>query len=256
MKTEIEDGIRDHLRGFSRTIPSFLMAYGDDNVTLATFDTTVPGDVFLEVTSITLDQFKFLRDGGDYVEEETGETKHFDGQLFDQVVFDDSVKEFLALKKKLANYFDERSIEDIFNYIPPQRTNQIFTPKAVVAHMADLLEEENPGCFDMPDKTFIDLYMKSGLYIAEIVKRLYRSEKMKELFPDEKERLKHIFKNQVFGLAPSRIIYNIVISFLLGFDETSFIKEHNIRFCDTLPFAKDGTLEQKLDEIFGDNKPE
>ena len=256
MKTEIEDGIRDHLRGFSRTIPSFLMAYGDDNVTLATFDTTVPGDVFLEVTSITLDQFKFLRDGGDYVEEGTGETKHFDGQLFDQVVFDDSVKEFLALKKKLANYFDERSVEDIFNYIPPQRTNQIFTPKAVVAHMADLLEEENPGCFDVPDKTFIDLYMKSGLYIAEIVKRLYRSEKMKELFPDEKERLKHIFKNQVFGLAPSRIIYNIVISFLLGFDETSFIKEHNIRFCDTLPFAKDGTLEQKLDEIFGDNKPE
>ena len=23
-----------------------------------------------------------------------------------------------------------------------------------------MLEEENPGCFDMPDKTFIDLYMK------------------------------------------------------------------------------------------------
>lgn len=33
-KDTIEDGIRDHLRGFSRTIPSFLMAYGDDTVTL------------------------------------------------------------------------------------------------------------------------------------------------------------------------------------------------------------------------------
>ena len=29
-KETIEDGVRDHLRGFSRTIPSFLMAYGDN----------------------------------------------------------------------------------------------------------------------------------------------------------------------------------------------------------------------------------
>ena len=114
-KETIEDGVRDHLRGFSRTISSFLMAYGDNTVTLATFDTIIPDKVFLEVTSITLDQFKFLRDGGDYVEEETGQTKHFDGQLFDSVVFDDSVKEFLALKKKLADYFDEKSVEDIFD---------------------------------------------------------------------------------------------------------------------------------------------
>lgn len=27
----------------------------------------------------------------------------------------------------------------------------------------------NPGCFDMPDKTFIDLYMKSGLCFSSIV---------------------------------------------------------------------------------------
>ena len=93
-KETIEDGVRDHLRGFSGTIPSFLMAYGDNSVTLATFDTIVPNKVFLEVTSITLDQFKFLRDGGDYIEEETGQKKHFDGQLFDLIVFDDSVKEF------------------------------------------------------------------------------------------------------------------------------------------------------------------
>ena len=62
-KHTIEDGVRDHLRGFSRTIPSFLMAYGDDTVTLATFDMKVPENVFEEVTSITLEQFRFLRDG-------------------------------------------------------------------------------------------------------------------------------------------------------------------------------------------------
>lgn len=251
MKTEIEDGIRDHLRGFSRTIPSFLMAYGDDTVTLATFDTTIPGNVFKEVTSITLDQFKFLRDGGDYTEEETGEIKHFDGNLFDAVVFDDSIKEFLALKKRLADYFDEGSIEDIFDYIPPQKTNQIFTPKDVVKRMVDLLEEENPGCFDDKDKTFVDLYMKSGLYITEIVKRLYQSEKMKELIPDDNERLTHIFEKQVYGLAPTEIIYKIATSYILGFAENMDEIKHNFKQVDALPYAKDGTLQQKIDEIFG-----
>ena len=249
-KETIEDGVRDYLRGFSRTIPSFLMAYGDNTVTLATFDIIIPDKVFLEVTSITLDQFKFLRDGGDYVEEETGQTKHIDGQLFDSVVFDDSVKEFLALKKKLADYFDEKSVEDIFDYIPPQKTNQIFTPKTMVKKMVDMLEQENPGCFDMPDKTFIDLYMKSGLYITEIVKRLYQSDEMKKQFPDNKERLKHIFEKQVYGLAPTEIIYKIATSYILGFDEDTKDIKHNFGQLDALPYAKDGTLEEVLEELY------
>ena len=249
-KLVIEEGIRDHLRGFSRTIPSFLMAYGDNEVTLATFDAVIPDNVFKEVTSITLDQFRFLRDGGSYTDPETGEEKEFEGQLFDQVVFDDSVKEFLALKKKPADYFDEKSVEDIFDYIPPQKTNQIFTPKTMVKKMVDMLEEENPGCFDLPDKTFIDLYMKSGPYIAEIVKRLYQSDEMKRLYPDKYDRLKHIFEKQVYGLAPTEIIYKIATSYILGFDEDIKITKHNFRQVDALPYAKDGTLKEKLDEIY------
>lgn len=248
----IEDGVRDHLRGFSRTIPSFLMAYGDDSVTLATFDSKIPDKVFLEVTSITLEQFRLLRDGGPYTDPETGEERNFRGQLFDSIVFDDSVKEFLTLKKKLADYFDEKSVEDIFDYIPPQKTNQIFTPKDVVKRMVDMLEEENPGCFDNKDKTFIDLYMKSGLYITEIVKRLYQSKKMKEQFPDDKERLKHIFEHQVYGLAPTEIIYKIATSFILGFADNTDDLKHNFKQLDALPFAKEGTLKQKLDELFGE----
>ncbi|MBO6127953.1 MAG: DEAD/DEAH box helicase family protein [Pseudobutyrivibrio sp.] len=249
-RDEIEDGVRDHLRGFSRTIPSFLMAYGDDSVTLATFDNIIPDKVFLEVTSITLEQFRFLRDGGEYIDSETGEKRYFNGHLFDSVVFDDSVKEFLGLKKKLADYFDEKSVEDIFDYIPPQKTNQIYTPKDVVKRMVDMLEEENPGCFDDPDKTFIDLYMKSGLYITEIVKRLYQSEGLKKAYPDKNERLKHIFEKQVYGLAPTEIIYKIATSFILGFDEDVEITKHNFKQVDALPFAKEGTLQKKIDELY------
>ncbi len=250
-KNALEEGVRDHLRGFSRTIPSFLMAYGSDReITLENFDQIVPEDVFLEATGITLENFRFLRDGGTYRNDETGKDEFFKGRLFDEIVFNDSVKEFLALKKKLADYFDEEQTEDIFDYIPPQKTNQIFTPKKVVVQMVDLLERENPGCFDDPEKTFADLYMKSGLYLAEIVKRLFRSETIKKLYPDPGERLKHIFANQVYGLAPTEIIYRIALAFVLGFDDDVKIGKHNLRLCDALKRAKAGTLEDALRELF------
>lgn len=84
----------------------------------------------------------------------------------------------------------------------------------------------------------------------KIVKRLYRSEEMKRLFPEDTERLKHIFKNQVYGLAPTEIIFNIAKNFVLGFDADCNIKEHNLKKFDATPYAANGTLEQKLDEIF------
>ena len=254
VKRSIEDSVRDHLRGFSRTIPSFLMAYGkDNNITLATFDQIVPDKVFVEVTSVTLNQFKFLRDGGDF-KDANGQTQHFKGNLFDPVVFDDSVREFMNLKTRLADYFDESHKEDIFDYIPPQKTNQIFTPKKVVEKMVNLLEAENPGCFDDPNKTFADLYMKSGMYITEIVKRLYSSRKMKKLFPDNAKRLNHIFAKQIYGLAPTEIIYRICLSYILGFSDEITIDRNNIRLCDALQYAQDGALEQKVGELFPELK--
>lgn len=249
-KKGYEDSVRDHLRGFARTIPSFLMAYGDETVTLANFDQIIPDQVFFEVTSITLAQFRFLRDGGPYINQNTGEQEMFAGKLFDPVVFDDSVKEFLRLKVKLADYFSEANTEDIFDYVPPQKTNQIFTPKWVVKMMVDMLEDENPGCFDDPTKTFIDPYMKSGLYITEIVKRLYQSESMKRLYPDDHARLQHIFEKQVYGLAPTEIIYRIAISYILGFSQGHDIVHHNFRQVDALEYAKNGTLEEKLTRIY------
>ncbi|MBP3199271.1 MAG: restriction endonuclease, partial [Butyrivibrio sp.] len=250
-KRSIEDDIRAHLRGFSRTIPSFIMAYGDGELTLANFDTKTEEDVFLEVTGITADEFRFLRDGGEYDNPETGAKEHFAGHLFDEVVFDDSIEEFWKKKEQLADYFDETHDEDIFDYIPPQKTNQIFTPKWVVKKMVDELEENSPGCFDDPNKTFADLYMKSGLYITEIVKRLYRSEAIKAAFPDDKERISHILNKQVYGMAPTRIIYLIATNYILGFDETLKTKTHNFVCADAAEAAKNGTLEELVERCFG-----
>ncbi|WP_298066043.1 DEAD/DEAH box helicase family protein [uncultured Mailhella sp.] len=250
LKESIEDDIRDHLRGFSRTIPSFLMAYGTEKVTLANFDQLIPDKVFREVTGISLDQFRMLRDGGDYIDKETGETKHYYGHLFDETVFDDSVQEFLRKRAELADYFDESHTEDIFDYIPPQKTNQIFTPRRVVKKMVDALEQENPGCFDNPNHTFADLYMKSGLYITEIVKRLYNSQGLKAAFPDDRERILHILRKQVYGMAPTRIIYLIATNYILGFDEELKAETRNFVEADAAEAAKNGTLQDLVNRHF------
>ncbi|MEI6578597.1 MAG: DEAD/DEAH box helicase family protein, partial [Eubacteriales bacterium] len=141
-KDSKEEEVRGHLRGFARTIPSFLMAYGERETKLGNFDDYTPEEVFLEVTGITEEQFRFLRDGGKYIDEKTGEEKEFSGGLFNEIVFDESIQEFLNIREKLADYFDESHEEDIFNYIPPQETNQIFTPKQVVKMMVQKLEDE------------------------------------------------------------------------------------------------------------------
>lgn len=189
---------------------------------------------------------------GDNTEPETGETKHFEGHLFDEVVFNDSIEEFWRKKQDLANYFDETYEEDIFDYIPPQKTNQIFTPRWVVVKMVDELEREDPGCFDDPAKTFADLYMKSGLYITGIVKRLYRSAGLKAAFPDERERIRHIFRHQVYGMAPTRIIYLIARNFILGFDEELKTEDHNFVQADAAEASKNGTLQEMVGEYFGE----
>lgn len=233
-----EEKIRGHLRGFARTIPSFLMAYGDEQLTLDNFDTYVDEDVFHEVTGITLEQFRYLRDGGD----------GFNGHLFDAPTFNEAILEFLRKKAELANYFEDNK-EDIFDYIPPQQTNQIFTPKKVVKRMVDELEKENPNIFADSTKTYIDLYMKSGLYIAELVKRLYNNESMRKQFPDDAERLKHILENQVYGFAPSAIIYRIATNFIFGpigdaVSRKNFVQE------DTIPYAKEGRIQLLIDKSF------
>lgn len=237
-KNTVEDDIRARLRGFARTIPSFLMAYGGPSITLSNFDTTIKDEVFKEVTGITLNQFRALRDKYNF---------------FDQVVFDESVQEFLRKRQELANYFDESQEEDIFDYIPPQQNNQIFTPKNVVKMMIDKLQAENPEDFTDPNKTFVDLYMKSGLFIAEIVKRLYVG--LKDKIPDDEKRLKHILEHQVYGFAPSEIIYNIARNFIFGFNEKAHnVDDTHIVFLDTTPYARgEGDFEAKCDELFGES---
>lgn len=246
-KKTTEDDVRDHLRGFARTIPAFLMAYGDDQTRLENFEKNIDEATFEDLTSITIEEFKKLRDGFEY-EDDKGNRKVVHG-LFNEVVFNASIQEFLDTKKRLANYFDDSLEEDIFDYIPPQKTNQIFTPKRVVKKMVDKLEEEEPGIFSDKTKKFADLYVKSGLYITEIVKKL--NEGLKEQIPNQKERIKWILENQVYACAPGDIIYNIAKNFI--FTELDYVSPKNLILADTVHLANKEVLASNINKIFGDD---
>lgn len=92
--------------------------------------------------------------------------------------------------------------------------------------------------------------MKSGMYITEIVKRLYQSPNMKKLFPNKEKRLNHIFAKQVYGCAPTEIIYRICSRYILGFSDKIHIDKNNIVMCDTLEFAKKGNMNAELKKVF------
>ena len=206
------DEARSHLRGFARTIPMFLMAYGDRDTRLSNFDDYTPDDVFEEITGISEAEFRLLRDGQE-ITEENGTVTKIPG-LFDEAVFDQAIQEFLNKKAQLADYFDDTLTEDIFAYIPQQKTSLVFTPQPVVKLMVDALEAENPGIFTDPDKTFADLFSTAGLFLMELVRRLDTG--LAERFPDQKERLRHILKSQVFEMSHNAILHQITIEAVSG----------------------------------------
>jgi hypothetical protein len=239
-----EDEIRDRLRSFTRTIPMFIMANSSKGeITIDNFDLEITDKDFVDLTSITKEEFHKLRDGFDY--EENGERKSFQG-VFHKYRFNASIAEFRLKKDQLANYFTTE--EDIFELIPNQKTNQIFTPKKVVQMMINKLEEHDPSLFTRTDSTFIDLYMKSGMYITEIVKKLFNNTRKK--YQSEHECLKHILEHQVYGLSPTPILQGITQAYIFGFDTQNKISRKNFIQHDLTPEAQQNAAKQKLQELF------
>ncbi len=240
-----EEEVRDRLRSFTRTIPMFIMANSTkETINIDNFDDHIDDNDFEDLTNITKDEFYKLRDGFDY--DENGERKTFGG-VFDRYKFNASIAEFVAEKQKRADYFNTH--EDIFELIPNQKNNQIFTPRKVVQIMINSLEKESPELFERTDSTFIDLYMKSGMYITEIVKKLFTH--TRKHYNSDTECLKHILENQVYGLAPTKVLYDITQSYIFGFDQNNKVSNHNFVEHDLLPEAKDDTAAKKLAQLFG-----
>ena len=84
--------------------------------------------------------------------------------------------------------------------------SEVITPKWVVSDMVSLLPQE---VFN-PDATFLDPAVKSGRFLIEIYNRLMASDLMKQAFPNEQDRHKHIIENQLFGFATSPTAATVV----------------------------------------------
>lgn len=84
--------------------------------------------------------------------------------------------------------------------------SEVITPKWVVSDMVDLLPQE----VFSPNATFFDPAVKSGRFLIEIYHRLMNSEQMRQTFPNEQDRHKHIIEKQLFGFATSPTAATVV----------------------------------------------
>lgn len=85
---------------------------------------------------------------------------------------------------------------DVLTCIANLSNDEVFTPPSVANAMLDLLPQD---IFSNPDARFLDPACKSGVFLREIAKRLL--EGLKDKIPDLQERIDHIFKTQLYGIA-------------------------------------------------------
>lgn len=85
---------------------------------------------------------------------------------------------------------------DVLTCIANLSSDEVFTPPQLVNQILDLLPVE---LWSDKKTTFLDPGCKSGVFLREIAKRLDRE--LEKQIPDRQERMNHIFKNQLFGLA-------------------------------------------------------
>lgn len=85
---------------------------------------------------------------------------------------------------------------DVLSCLANLSNDEVFTPPNLANHILDLLP---PELFKNKDTTFLDPVCKSGVFLREIAKRLMDG--LEKEFPDKQERINHIFKNQLFGIA-------------------------------------------------------
>ena len=94
---------------------------------------------------------------------------------------------------------------DVLTCIANLSNDEVFTPPELANKMLDRLAvawaDANGGAniWENSEVTFLDPFTKSGVFLREVVERL--TEGLAVDIPDLEERVNHILKNQVFGIA-------------------------------------------------------
>lgn len=238
----------DKLRTIGRTLPMLIMASKNpEKLELGNIENSVSDEIFEEVFNESGATEKFTKEDFCYLRDEATDEDGKRIELFDTFVVNSSIQEFEKRRKEMADYINTDSPTDIFTYIAPQKSNLVFTPREIVTKMLNILEDENPGIFSNPNLTFCDLHIKSGLYLAEIAKRLNKG--LEKTIRDKDARIKHIFEKQLYGFTPSKVIESIATNYVYGDFNVS---KENIKERDLVKEFKEGRkLDMKFDVIIG-----
>ena len=238
----------DKLRTIGRALPMLIMASKNpEKLELGNIENSVSDEIFEEIFNESGATEKFTKEDFCYLRDEATDEGGNRIELFDTFVVNSSIQEFEKRRKEIADYINTDSPTDIFTYIAPQKSNLVFTPREIVTKMLNILEDENPGIFSNPNLTFCDLHIKSGLYLAEIAKRLNKG--LEKVIRDKDARIKHIFEKQLYGFTPSKVIESIATNYVYGDFNVS---KENIKERDLVKEFKEGRkLDMKFDVIIG-----
>ena len=92
--------------------------------------------------------------------------------------------------------FNQNYNPDVLSCLANLSSDEVFTPPRLANEMLDLLPAE---LWSNPDAKFLDPVSKTGIFLREIAKRLMKG--LETQIPDKEERVNHIFRNQLFGIA-------------------------------------------------------
>ncbi len=92
--------------------------------------------------------------------------------------------------------YQEKRDPDILEVISDLSNDEVFTPPALAKQILDLLPKD---LWSNPSLRWIDPFTKTGVFLREVTKRLLLGLEVE--IPDERERLDHILRNMVYGVA-------------------------------------------------------
>lgn len=96
----------------------------------------------------------------------------------------------------LSGLYEKVYNPDVLSCLANLSNDEVFTPPEIVNKMLDMLPQE---LFSSPDTKFLDPAVKTGVFLREIAKRLIKG--LEAVIPDRQQRIDHIFKNQLYGIA-------------------------------------------------------
>lgn len=123
----------------------------------------------------------------------------------------------------MSELYDKTYNPDVLSCLANLSNDEVFTPPEVANQMLDMLPKE---IWSDPNATFLDPACKSGIFLREIAKRLIKG--LKDEIPDLDERLDHIFKKQLHGVAITEL--------------TSLLSRRSV-YCSKYPNSKYSVVE-------------